>query len=51
MDTVFVNTLDRARGLEKEGYAIISIAYFLCDGRCTYQLEKGSAWSRTLGSQ
>ncbi|WP_155846338.1 hypothetical protein [Anaerotruncus sp. G3(2012)] len=35
----------------KEGYAIVSLAQFVPNGKWTFHLEKGSDWSRMLGSK
>lgn len=35
----------------KDGYAIVAIAYFRPDGKFSYLIEKGSAFSRMLGSK
>lgn len=37
--------------LKKEGYVIVAMAHFLPDEAFTYTLERGSEWSRLLGSR
>ena len=37
--------------LKKEGYVIAAMAHFLPDEAFTYTLERGSEWSRLLGSR
>lgn len=41
---------ERDRFLD-DGYAIVAVAKFLPDGETTFFLEKGSDWSRKLGSK
>lgn len=48
---VSVNSATEADRLKKEGYAIVAMSHFLPDGAFTYTLEKGSKWSRMLGSR
>lgn len=48
---VFTSSTAEADRLKKEGYAIVAMAHFAPDGAFTYTLEKGSAWSRMLGSR
>ena len=35
----------------KDGYAIVALSHFSPDGAFSYHLEKGSKWSRMLGSK
>lgn len=49
-DRVTVNSKEEADQLVKEGYAIVSIAHFVNGDQASYTLEKGSDWSRKLGS-
>lgn len=51
VEKVFTSSAVEVDRLKKEGYAIVSIAHFSPDGAFTYVLERGSAWSRLLGSK
>ena len=48
---VFTSSTVEVDRLKKEGYAIVAMAHFAPDGAFAYTLEKGSAWSRALGSK
>lgn len=37
--------------LVKDGYAIVALSHFPPDGTIVFCLEKGSEWSRMLGSK
>lgn len=50
-DTITVCSKAEADELVKNGYAIVSIGYFVNGDEASYTLERGSDWSRKLGSQ
>ena len=39
------------RRLINKGFAVVSIAFFEPNGSVTFTLERGSDWSRKLGSR
>lgn len=51
VEKVFTSSTVEVDRLKKEGYAIVAMTHFSPDGAFTYILEKGSAWSRMLGSK
>lgn len=46
-----VHSKAEADELVKKGYAIISIEYFVNGSQASYTLERGTDWSRKLGSK
>lgn len=48
---VFCSSEEEKDRYLKKGYAIVAISYFVSVGKLSYLLEKGSKWSRTLGSE
>lgn len=40
-----------AEQLVKDGYAITAISFFTSNGKLLLTLERGSEWSRSLGSK
>ena len=51
VEKVFTSSAAEVDRLKKAGYAIVAMSSFLPDGAFTYTLEKGSKWSRMLGSR
>lgn len=51
VEKVFTSSASEVDRLKKEGYAIVSVAHFAPDGAFTCSLERGSEWSRLLGSR
>lgn len=51
VEKVFTSSTAEVDRLKKAGYAIVAMSSFLPDGAFTYTLEKGSKWSRMLGSR
>lgn len=51
VDKITVNSKAEADQLVKEGYAIVSIEHFVNGDQPSYTLERGSAWSKKLGSE
>lgn len=50
-DKIFTSSTAEVDRLKKEGYVIVAMANFLPDEAFTYTLERGSEWSRLLGSR
>ena len=48
---VFCHSAEERDGYLKKGYAIVAITQTLPNGEFSYLLEKGSKWSRMLGSK
>lgn len=51
VDRIFTSSTAEVDRLKKAGYAIVAMTHFLPDGAFTYALERGSKWSRLLGSK
>lgn len=51
VEKVFTSSAYEVDRLKKEGYVVVAMAHFLPDGAFTYTLERGSEWSRLLGSR
>lgn len=47
----FCSSVEERDRLVKDGYAVVAVAQFLPDGKFSYHIEKGSKWSRMLGSK
>lgn len=51
MKKIFTNSHAEMEQLLEKGYVVTSFSYFVPNGAPTYCLEKGSAWSKLLGSK
>lgn len=47
----FCSSNEKKDRLVKDGFAIVAITQITPDGKFSYILEKGSEWSRMLGSK
>ena len=51
LERIYCDSAVDAERLIGEGFAIVAIAGFQSEGSFTFVLERGSAWSRLLGSR
>jgi len=51
VEKAYASSVEEKDRLVKEGYAVVAIAGFQPAGPWTFTLEKGSEWSRMLGSK
>ena len=51
VDKITVNSKSEADQLVKKGSAIVSVEYFVNGDQTSYTLERGSDWSKKLGSE